>query len=196
MKIYRIISIIFVIILTNNALAQFSDVQTKFDLRQIRENERFYFDNIIENTNNFFIDNVFGIDIDDLGIDINLHFIFESINEVNNQKIVNGQIIVTNRSDIFLTLKGFSFATRDLNSISFNSNSFNPLSSLLEFSAYLLIANELYKLYFEGYIPDISKNEIQLTNENSFTVDFNVPLSFQEIVSYYKTPIMLNEIFN
>ena len=37
MKIYKIISIIFVIILTNNAFGQFIDVQTKIDLRQIRE---------------------------------------------------------------------------------------------------------------------------------------------------------------
>ena len=115
MKIYKIISIIFVIILTNTVLGQFADVHTKIDLRQIRENNHYYFDNIIENTNNFFIDNIFGIDIDDLEIDINLHFIFESINEIDNQKIVNGQIIVTNRPDIFLTLRAFSFATRDLN---------------------------------------------------------------------------------
>ncbi len=60
----------------------------------------------------------------------------------------------------------------------------------------LLIANEVHKLYFLDYIADISKNETHLTNENSFTIDFNVPLSFKEIVSYYKTPILLNEIFN
>ena len=58
MKIYKIISIIFVIILTNTMLGQFTDVQTKIDLRQIRENEHFYFENIIENTNNFFIDRI------------------------------------------------------------------------------------------------------------------------------------------
>ena len=143
MKIYRTISIIFVFILTNNIYAQFIDVQTKIDLRQIRENDHFYFDNIVENINNFFTENIFGTDIDDLGIQINLHLIFESISESDNQKIINGQIIVTNRSDIFSTLRGFSFSTRDLNRISYDINSFSSLSSLLEFSAYLLIANEL-----------------------------------------------------
>ena len=143
MKIYRIISIIFVFILTNNLYAQFIDVQTKIDLRQIREKDHFYFDNIVENINNFFTENIFGTDIDDLGIQINLHLIFESISESDNQKIINGQIIVTNRSDIFSTLRGFSFSTRDLNRISYDINSFSSLSSLLEFSAYLLIANEL-----------------------------------------------------
>ena len=136
-------TIIFVIILTNSVFGQFIDVQTKVDLRQIRENNHFYFDNLVENVNNFFTDNIFGVDIDDLGIQINLHFILESINEADNQKIINGQIIITNRSDIFLTLRAFTFSTRDLNRVSYNINSFNSLSSLLEFSAYLLIANEL-----------------------------------------------------
>ena len=139
MKIYKTISIIFVIILTNSIYGQFSDVETKIDLRQIREKDHFYFDNIVENTNNFFMDNLFGTDVDDLGIEINLHFIFESISESDNQKMINGQIIITNRSDIFSTLRGFSFSTRDLNRISYDINSFSPLSSLLEFSAHLLL---------------------------------------------------------
>ena len=79
MKIYRTISIIFVFILTNNIYAQFIDVQTKIDLRQIRENDHFYFDNILENINNFFTENIFGTDIDDLCLQIKLHLIFESI---------------------------------------------------------------------------------------------------------------------
>ena len=143
MKIYRIISIIFVFILTSNIYAQFIDVQTKIDLRQIRENDHFYFDSIVENINNFFNDNIFGSDIEDLDIGVNLHFIFESIGDSDNQKVINGQIIVTNRSDLFLTLRGFSFSARDLNRVSYDINSFNPLSSLLEFIAYILIANEL-----------------------------------------------------
>ena len=42
-----------------------------------------------------------------------------------------------------MPLKSFSFPIFELKNISYNPNTFNPLNSLLEFSSYIIIANEL-----------------------------------------------------
>jgi len=123
--------------------AQFIDFESNVDLRQIRENERFYFDNTIDDINNYFNMNIFGSDISDLNIKGTLHIIFESIIELDNQKVINGNAILTNRNDIIMILKSFSFPIIELKNISYNPNNFNSFSSILEFGAYILIANEL-----------------------------------------------------
>ena len=87
--------------------------------------------------------NDFGVDLDYLELNSNIHIIIESIIDKNGQKIINGQIIITNRSDIMMPLKSFSFPISQIENISYNPNLFNPLSSLLEFSAHILIANEI-----------------------------------------------------
>ena len=135
--------IISLIALINFAIPQFIELESHIDLRQIRENDRFYFDGLEYELNNFFIANNFGTDIEYLELSANIHVIIESIVEKNGQKIVNGQTIITNRSDIMIPLKSFSFPIAELKNISYNPNSFSPLSSLLEFIAHTLIANEI-----------------------------------------------------
>ena len=135
--------IITLIAIINFGIAQFESIGTHVDLRQIRENDRFYFDNLNSEIYDFFILNTFGTDIEYLNLNSNIHIIIESIIDKNGQKIVNGQTIITNRSDIMLPLKSFSFPIAELKNISHNPNSFNPLSSLLEFIAHILIANEI-----------------------------------------------------
>ena len=133
----------YIVILINTLVAQFIEFDSNIDLRQIRENERFYFENAQEDINNFFNISVFGTDITDLNIKGTLHIMIESIIEIDNQKILNGHTIITNRNDIIMILKSFSFPIIELKNISYNPNHFNSLSSLLEFGAYILIANEL-----------------------------------------------------
>ena len=134
--------IIVLFISINIVIAQFINVETNIDLRQIRENDRFYFDNFREDVTNFFILNTFGTDLEYLELSSNVHIIIESIIDNNNQKIINAQVVITNRSDIMMTLKSFSFPINELKNISYNPNSFSPLNSLLEFIAHILIANE------------------------------------------------------
>tara|TARA_B100000131_G_scaffold315277_1_gene353414 strand:+ start:345 stop:1196 length:852 start_codon:yes stop_codon:yes gene_type:complete len=135
--------IIVLFISINIVIAQFINVETNIDLRQIRENDRFYFDNFREDVTNFFILNTFGTDLEYLELSSNVHIIIESIIDNNNQKIINAQVVITNRSDIMMTLKSFSFPINELKNISYNPNSFSPLNSLLEFIAQILIANEI-----------------------------------------------------
>ena len=128
--------LIYIIILINTLIGQFIDFESNIDLRQIRESDRLYFQNTVNEINDFFDNNIFGTDINDLDIEATLHLIIESIVEMDNQKIVNAQAIITNRNDIIMTLKSFSFPITQLKDISYNPNSFNNLSSLLEFGAY------------------------------------------------------------
>tara|TARA_B100000427_G_C15494880_1_gene589357 strand:+ start:84 stop:920 length:837 start_codon:yes stop_codon:yes gene_type:complete len=135
--------ILTILIIASSLVAQFNTFSCFKDLRHIKESDRFYFDDIEEDINNFFTLNQLSGNIDYLDIDGSLHLIIESIVEANNQKIVNANAIVTNKNDIIMTLKSFSFPIFELKNISYNPNTFNPLSSLLEFSGYILIANEL-----------------------------------------------------
>ena len=135
--------IITLIVLISFGVTQFENIETHIDLRQIRENDRFYFDNLNSEISDFFTLNNFGADITYLELNSNIHIIIESLVDKNGQKIVNGQTIITNRSDIMITLKSFSFPIAELKNISYNPNSFSPLSSLLEFIAHILIANEI-----------------------------------------------------
>ena len=132
-----------ILVTTSLLVGQFNTFSTSIDLRQIKENDRFYFDNAIEDVDNFFRINSLGTDIDYLEMEGNLYIIVESIVETNNQKVVNANAILTNRSDIIMPLKSFSFPIFELKNISYNQNTFNPLSSFLEFAGYILIANEL-----------------------------------------------------
>ena len=78
--------IIILITLINFGVSQFIDVETHIDLRQIRENDRFYFESLKDEVNNFFILNNFGSDIEYLELSANIHIIIKSIVENNGQK--------------------------------------------------------------------------------------------------------------
>ena len=143
MKEFLIRHLIYIIILINTLIGQFIDFESNVDLRQIRESDRLYFQNTSNDINDFFNINIFGTDIEDLEIEATLHLIIESIIEMDNQKIINAQAIITNRNDIIMTLKSFAFPITQLNDISYNPNNFKNLSSFLEFGAYIIIGNEL-----------------------------------------------------
>ena len=96
-----------ILITANVIIGQFNTFSSNIDLRQIKENDRFYFDNVVEDVDNFFKINSLGTDIDYLEIEGNLYIIVESIVEINNQKVVNANAIITNRSDIIMPLKSF-----------------------------------------------------------------------------------------
>ena len=143
MKEHLIKRLIYIIIIINTSMAQFDDFDSKIDLTQIRESDRFHFQDVKENVNDFYVLNIFGSDLEDLGIVGTLHIIIESIIEIDNQKIINAYGIITNRNDIIMMLRSFSFPVFELKNISYNPNTFNTLSSFLEFGAYIIIANEL-----------------------------------------------------
>ena len=118
-------------ILINALIAQFINFESNIDLRQIRESDRLYFQDTRTEVNNFYNINIFGTDINDLEIEGSLHLIIESIVEVDNQKVVNAQAILTNRNDIIMTLKTISFPISQLKDISFNPNNFKSFFPLI-----------------------------------------------------------------
>ena len=157
-----------ILIIASSLIGQFNTFSSNIDLRQIKENDRFYFDNIIEDIDNFFIINQLGTDIDYLEMEGSLYIIIESIVETNNQKVINANAIITNRGDIIMPLKSFSFPIFELKNIFYNKNTFSPLSSFLEFAGYILIANELdtYDLKAGNLYYNMAR-EIASTGKNS-----------------------------
>ena len=139
----KIKMILFMFSTASLVLSQFENFETKMDLRNLRENDKMYFQNFSNEVSDFFLINSFGEDIDFLNIDATLHFIIESINDYNNQKTINAQAILTNHNDFIITLKGISFPLSQIKSISLNPNNHTSLNSFLEYTAYLLIGNEL-----------------------------------------------------
>ena len=69
MKEQLIKRLIYIIIIINTSMAQFDDFDSKIALTQIRENDRFYFQDTQENINNFYTLNIFGSNLEDLGIE-------------------------------------------------------------------------------------------------------------------------------
>ena len=79
--------IITLIVLISLGVTQFENIETHIDLRQIRENDRFYFDNLDSEISDFFTLNNFGTDIEYLELNSNIHIIIESLVNKNVQKI-------------------------------------------------------------------------------------------------------------
>ena len=88
--------ILTILIIASSLVAQFNTFSCFKDLRHIKESDRFHFDDIEEDINNFFTLNQLSGNIDYLDIDGSLHLKIESIVEANNQKIVNANDIITN----------------------------------------------------------------------------------------------------
>ena len=63
--------IITLALITNIAHAQFQNIETQIDLRQIRENDRFHFENLESEICNFFKLNNFGLELDYLELNSN-----------------------------------------------------------------------------------------------------------------------------
>lgn len=130
------------ILISSFVFGQFEEVKIKIDTRQIKENDKLVFESLASDivqyyTNNNFIDNSY-----ELNLFIEIHLIIESYSYSNNNKVVNAQLVLTNKADQQFFAKGVDFPYSKGESIIF-SPMFSPLASTLDFYAYLFIATEL-----------------------------------------------------
>ena len=130
------------ILISSFVFGQFEEVNIKVDTRQVKENDKLVFESLSSDivqyfTNNNFIDNSY-----ELNLFIEIHLIIESYSYSNNNKIVNAQLVLTNKADQQFFAKGVDFPYSKGESIIF-SPIFSPLASTLDFYAYLFIATEL-----------------------------------------------------
>ena len=140
----KYILILFVIIGFSNA--QFAQTEITLDLRNVSKNYYFLLENLKDEIDSYFTGTIFSEEDMDLDIDLKIHIVIESINRINNIETINAQFFTSNNIDLNQYSKSCTFPYYKGQSISFSSE-FDPLSSLLDYFAYMFIANEIDKYY-------------------------------------------------
>ena len=140
----KYILILFVIIGFSNA--QFAETEVTLDLRNISKNYYFLIENLKDEIGSYFTGTIFSEEDVDLDIELKIHIVVESINRINNIETINAQFFTSNNIDLNQYSKSCTFPYYKGQSISFSSE-FDPLSSLLDYFAYMFIANEIDKYY-------------------------------------------------
>ncbi|OUW21823.1 MAG: hypothetical protein CBD21_00085 [bacterium TMED161] len=140
----KYILILFVIIGFSNA--QFAETEVTLDLRNVSKNYYFLLENLKDEIGSYFTGTIFSEEDVDLHIELKIHIVVESINRINNIETINAQFFTSNNIDLNQYSKSCTFPYYKGQSISFSSE-FDPLSSLLDYFAYMFIANELDKYY-------------------------------------------------
>ena len=140
----KYILILFVIIGFSNA--QFAQTEITLDLRNVSKNYYFLLENLKDEIDSYFTGTIFSEENMDLDIDLKIHIVIESINRINNIETINAQFFTSNNIDLNQYSKSCTFPYYKGQSISFSSE-FDPLSSLLDYFAYMFIANEIDKYY-------------------------------------------------
>ena len=142
--------IILFIILTNSILfSQFENVNVQLDMKQLRENDKYILTTFSDEIKNYLMTSPFAPGTEDLGIEIDIHFVFESITDNGKDHIVNAQVLLTNCVDQNYFTKGIEFPFSNGQSLFF-SISFDPIASFLDYFAYMFIANELDTYEYMG----------------------------------------------
>ena len=140
----KYILILFVIIGFSNA--QFAETEVTLDLRNVSKNYYFLLENLKEEIGSYYTGTIFSEEDVDLDIELKIHIVVESINRINNIETINAQFFTSNNIDLNQYSKSCTFPYYKGQSISFLSE-FDPLSSLLDYFAYMFIANEIDKYY-------------------------------------------------
>ena len=147
MKFYKLI--IFIGICMSMIKAQFTDISINIDYSNINENEMFIFENFEDEIHNYFMNNYFFDEKEELELTINITMIIESINNKGGEKIITAQIMFSNQKDIYLFSKSFDFAYNKSEAL-YKSEMFHPLASLLTCYAYMQLAYELDTYHYLG----------------------------------------------
>ena len=140
MKFYKLI--IYISLFISIAFSQFSKIDINVDYSNINENEMFIFENFEEEIKNYFLNNYFFDENDDLELILDINMIIESVNTKGGEKIVTAQIMFSNQKDIYLFSKSFDFSYNKSEAL-YKSEMFHPLASLLSCYAYIQLGYEL-----------------------------------------------------
>ena len=124
------------------AKGQFIGVDVNVDLRRLSEGDRQLFHTIAEDIEEYFLNTQFAQEAADLEIQIEFRLILESVSYGGSQTIVNAQAICTNISDQYFYAKGVQFPYAKGKKV-MHTSSFDPLTTFLDYYAFMFIATEL-----------------------------------------------------
>ena len=149
-KIYIHIYFIVLLGITGLLNGQFIAVDVDIDLRRLSEGDRQLFSTLADDIKDYFINTEFSPEVADLEIQVEFRLILESISYSGSQTIVNAQAICINKYDQYFYAKGVQFPYSKGMKILY-TNFFDPLSTFLDYYAFLFIATELDTWgYMEG----------------------------------------------
>ena len=121
---------------------QFVEVNVDLDMRRLSEGDRQLFNSMAVDMKHYYLNTQFSQDVSDLKMIIDIHLVLESVSQGGSQTTINAQAIFTNNEDQYFYAKDIQFPYSKGQKIIFTS-SFDPLSSLLNYYAFMFIATEL-----------------------------------------------------
>jgi len=134
--IYLLISIMGVL------YGQFADVTITLDTQRLMEQERQDLQGLEQSIQQFYLASPWEREISDLEIYLEIQLVFESTVTIGNDRYFQAQMLITNHQDQRYLVRSMIFPYTPGRSVGL-SPIFDPLSSLLEFYAYIFIAGEL-----------------------------------------------------
>ena len=135
-------SILILFVIIGISKAQFLEADVSLDLRNINKNYHFLLENLKEEISSYYEGTIFSEDDLDLDITIKMHIIVQSIHRTNNVETINAQFFISNNLDLNQYSKSSTFPYHKGQSVTHTSN-FDPLSSLLDYFAFIFLANEI-----------------------------------------------------
>ena len=122
--------------------AQFLEAIVSLDVRNVSNNNYFLLENLKEEISSYYENTIFSENDLDLDITIKMHIVIQSINRINNVETINAQFFISNNLDLNQYSKSSTFPYYKGQSIT-HTSSFDPLSSLLDYFAFIFLANEI-----------------------------------------------------
>jgi len=122
--------------------AQFLEADISLDLRNVNKTYHFLLENLKEEIRSYYEGTIFSEDDLDLDISIKMHIVVESIHRKDNIETISAQFFISNNIDLNQYSKSSAFPYYKGQSITYTSD-FDPLSSLLDYFAFIFLANEI-----------------------------------------------------
>ncbi|UCD37135.1 MAG: DUF4835 family protein [Fidelibacterota bacterium] len=133
---------IILIILTGFLHAQFAEVTVQTEVQRLNDRERQELQGLEDAISQFFTSSPWEDEVADLEMFLDIQFVFQSTISIGNETYYQAQVVLSNRQDQRFFIKDANFPYSPGRSVNLTP-AFDPLASLLEFYAYLLIAGEL-----------------------------------------------------
>ena len=147
---------IVIIISLTFGFGQFIEVNVDLDMRRLSEGDRQIFHSMEEDLEQYFLNTQYSSDVSDFEMIIDIRLVLESVSRSGSQTTINAQAIFTNRLDQYFYAKGVQFPYSKGKKITYN-RSFDPLSSFLDYYAFMFIAAELDTWEYLGGTPFFNK---------------------------------------
>ena len=129
--------------------SQFAEVNIELDMRRLSEGDRQLFETLAEDIENYYLNTQFAADISDLSIAIDCRLIIESVSRGGSQITINGLAIFSNKQDQYFYAKGVQFPYERSWKM-FYATIFEPLTSFLDYYAFMFIATALDTYEYMG----------------------------------------------